>query len=86
MRETRRLTEEINQGEVRSPTAQLMANSHRIPRGNVADGTKIAQTKRAQPNIVAVSITNELAVIEREMPALAASCNLDTTASSPVGK
>jgi len=54
--------------------------------GNVVDGTNIAQARRAQPSSTAVSMTIEVAVIDLEIPALAASCNLEATATKPVGK
>ena len=76
----------ISQGDVTSPNAQPTPISHRMLCGKVVDGTKIAQTRRAQPISTAVSMTIEVVVIDREIPALAASCNLEATATKPVGK
>jgi hypothetical protein len=76
----------ISHGDVTSPNTQLTPISHRMLCGNVVDGTNIAQTSRAQPSSTAVSMTIEVAVIDLEIPALAASCNLEATATRPVGK
>ena len=85
-RDRRRKTNEINHGELTRPNAQMTPRSQRIPIGTVTDGTKIAQTRRAQAKSAAVSMTSEVAVTEREIPTLVASCNLEAIASKPVGR
>ncbi len=77
---------EIKKGAVTRVNAAAPPPAQRATLGNVVDGTKSAQITTAQHSNAPVSIAIDETVMVLEIPSFAASCNLDATASRPVGR